>query len=150
MTTQYLISITKVDPELGNITLLEREVSAETVIDFIIDHPAEHTVTVGEATGGGGSAKPSKTATGEKKARLCGNCGKPGHIARKCPNMPDAAAEKVEPMSEEAFDDMRALIASGDFSGVTFADKHKLTNTQINYAVHAETYEEYLQALDQR
>lgn len=83
---------------------------------------------------------------GKRKQRKCSQCGKPGHIARKCLRAAAAPAplkDKPDQLTEEQFDEMKELQKSGDLSTRVFAAEHGLAITEVNRAIPFARYEDY-------
>jgi hypothetical protein len=84
---------------------------------------------------------------GKRKPRKCGQCGKPGHIARHCTGIGARAAAPIEvsgqPLAEDEFDEMKHLQKIGDLSSRDFAEDRGVSLAEVNRAIGCRNFEEY-------
>ena len=84
----------------------------------------------------------------KRKARKCGQCGKPGHIARHCIGVGLKPAASVEvsgqPLTEDEFDEVKHLQKIGDLSSRDFAEERGVSLAEVNKAIQARSFKDYI------
>ncbi len=91
------------------------------------------------------AAKTTKEKKGKKRS-ACSKCGTPGHNAKTCPSVRDAAPiprAETRRLTEDQFDELKHLQETGDLSSRQFAQERGLPLAEVNRAITARSYEEY-------
>lgn len=88
---------------------------------------------------------PTQTRGG-KRTRTCGNCRKPGHIARHCPKlngMKDEGQEETEAISRSQYGDIKTAKGHG-MSSREISKEMDLPLKEVNAAYRSSDYENYI------
>lgn len=147
----YRVTLTDEQDDQEEILIDSREITADVAITILANLVNEQPLDI--PVDPDPEPRIVKIQKGKRAVRKCSACGKPGHIARKCPGSsePAAESEKIgQPLTEDQYVEVQAAKSDGTMVSSEMAKEFDVPLREINIAIFSRDYDTYLKNRSKR